>query len=121
MKPTCTRVVVVSGNERQKKSSLRLKPSYTSPNGRQFELEWLAAGYDPTRRALEKIVTAVASADVLLISPRVGKINRAEAIAKARRHGVIIVQLHGSGTGSSGVIREAGHAVDSITGNGGEE
>lgn len=112
MHTLCLRVVVVSGNERQSKATQRLKNSYESESGHRFAIDWLAAGYDPTRRVLATISIALSTADLLLVSPRVGKIIRAHAISEARRNEIEIVQLIGSGTGVSGVVRESGRAVD---------
>ncbi len=106
------KVVVVAGNERQSKAAQNLPQEARSPDGYRFEITWLAAGYHPTRRILTDISTAVARADVVLVSPRLGKIVRSTAIAEARRTGVAWVQIHGAGTGIAGVCRQAADAVD---------
>lgn len=108
------RIVVVAGHERQHKTAQNLPQGACSPDGHGFEIEWIAAGYQPSRRVLGEISTAVARADAVLVSPRLGKIVRSTAIAEARRTGVVWVQLHGAGTGMSGVCRQAADVVDGI-------
>lgn len=105
-------VVVVAGNERQQKAAQNLHREARSPDGHWFEIVWLAAGYQPSRRVLREISNTVLHADLVLVAPRLGKIVRSAAIAEARRAGVAWDQLHGAGTGISGVYRQAGDAVD---------
>jgi len=109
---TCSRVVVVSGHDRQNKAVRRLDKAQTSPHGNRFTLDWLTPGYDPSRRSLAEIKRAIAQADFVLVSPRLGKILRGAAITEARRIGTIVVQINGAGTGLTGVLRQAAAAVD---------
>lgn len=111
---TCplTRVLVLAGNERQGPTARNVSGPHTSDGGHDFHLMWITPGYEPSHRSLEQIRQAVAESEILLVSPRMGKIQRRAALEAARRHGVVIVQLLGSGTGASGVARSAGDAVD---------
>ncbi len=106
------RVLVLAGNDRQKTSVKRFRGEHFSPNGSAFILEWEAAGYDPTRRALDVVEKAIDGTDLVLVSPRLSSILRRHAITYARRRGVVVVQLRGAGTGGTGVLRAAGDEVD---------
>jgi len=112
MKKALFRIVVVAGHERQRKSAQNLPQGACSPDGHGFGITWVAAGYQPSRRVLREIRKSVLHADLVLVAPRLGKIVRSAAIAEARRAGVAWDQLHGAGTGISGVYRQAGDAVD---------
>lgn len=106
------RVLVLAGNERQESAARSLSGTHRSPGGQDFDLLWIPPGFVPSHRSLETIQLAIAKSTILLVSPRMGKIQRRTALETARSHGVVVVQLTGSGTGASGVKRSAGDAVD---------
>jgi hypothetical protein len=105
-------VVVLAGNERQIQAAQRLNGKHTSPGESPYILDWLTPGYHPTHRCLATVDKKIAAADLMLIAPRLGTIIRQHAINQARRHGVVIIQMPGAGTGASGIARAAAEAVD---------
>lgn len=106
------RVLALAGNARQQSASARVSGLHVTSGGSTFSLDWNPAGFEPTHRVLALVERAIDAADILLVSPRLGTIIRRHAIAYARRHGVVVVQLVGSGTGQTGVLRAAGEAAD---------